>query len=77
MVTHGGMSLLVDVSDVWDSVLSCCCDTRFEDESDGPSDSVLVEHYLEGCDAVDSYPKDEPLSVQGRLREHSSFGKRN
>ena len=75
MVIHGGMSLLEDVSEVWDSVLSCCWDMCFEDESDGPSDSILVERYLEGCHAVDSYPKDEPLSVQERLRERSSFWK--
>ena len=67
MVIHGGMSLLVDVSEVWDSVLSCCCDTCFENERYGPSDSILVERYLEGCHAMDSYPKDEPLSMQGRL----------
>ena len=34
-----------------------------------------MERHLEGCHAVDSYPKDEPLSVQGRLLEHSSFWK--
>ena len=42
MVIHGGMSLLVDVSEVWDSVLSCCWDVCFEDEneSDGLSESI-------------------------------------
>ena len=34
-----------------------------------------MEHYLEGDHVVDSCPKDESLSVQGRLRERSSFWK--
>ena len=43
------------------------------DGGDEPSDSMLVEHYLECSQADDSYPKDQPMSVQGRLRERSSF----
>ena len=67
MVIHGGMFLLVDVSDVWDSVLSCCWDMCCEDGGDGPSDNILVEHYLGNDQAGDSCPKEQPLSVQGRL----------
>ena len=48
-----------------------------EDGSEGTSDSSLVEYYLENDQADDTCPKDQPLSVQGRLREHSSFWERD
>ena len=44
-----------------------------EDGSEGTSGSGLVEHYLENDQADDTCPKDQPLSVQGRLRERASF----
>ena len=47
-----------------------------EDGSEGTSGSGLVEHYLESDQGDDTCPKDQPLSVQGRLQEHSSFGNR-
>ena len=48
-----------------------------EEGSEGTSGSGLVEHYLENDQADDTCPKDQPLSVQGRLREHSSFWEQN
>ena len=44
-----------------------------EDGSEGTLGSGLVEHYLESHQADDTCPKDQPLSVQGRLRECSNF----
>ena len=50
-----------------------CWDVCGEDGSEGTSGSGLVEHYLENDQADDICPKDQPLSVQERLLEHSSF----
>ena len=44
-----------------------------EDGSEGTSGSGLVGHYLKNGQGDDICPKDQPLSVQERLREHSSF----
>ena len=46
-------------------------------EDEGTSGSGLVKHYLENDQADDICPKDQPLSVQGRLRERSSFWKQD
>ena len=73
ILIHGGMFLLVDVTNVWDSVLSCCWDECCEDVR--YSDDIVLEHVPECDSPIDSCPEDEPLSVQGRLQKCSGFWK--
>ena len=73
ILIHGGMFLLVDVTNVWDSVLSCCWDECCEDVC--YSDDIVLEHVPECDSPIDSCPEVEPLSVQGRLQKCSGFWK--
>ena len=56
---HGGTFLLVDVTNVWDSVITCCWDECCEDVCNSYSDNIVLEHVPECDSAIDSCSRDE------------------
>ena len=74
------MFLLLDVANMLDSVIhtSCCWDEYFEDECEDECEGYadpLLDIFPNYDALIDSDSQDGPLSVQGRLREHSQFWK--